>query len=96
VRARHICYSTTILHANCALYLFDHRVIEIECYNRDRIKKGRSPLTFKLVGAATISNLKLEAQFVAGKQRLIALGRDGKQLRVQQGFHGTFFVCLFR
>jgi hypothetical protein len=65
------------------------RGIEIDCYNRERIEAKLRPITFKLIGASTITNPRLEAQFTAGQIRLTGLERNEKQLRSHRAFHGT-------
>lgn len=90
-----IVYSLAVPGSLIACNLFKLRthnvllIIEIDCYNKDRTKNNERPITFRLIGAAIITNAKLEAQFTAARHRLRAMGRDEKQLFVHHAFHGT-------
>jgi hypothetical protein len=62
---------------------------QIACYNKERIEKGLRTTTFRLTKIEAISNPALESRFQTAKTRLKSLGREGKELKVQRGFHGT-------
>lgn len=59
-----------------------------EDYVGNRIKAGKKPLRFILVGAEKVVNPVLEARFELKKNELCAI-RDAKEVRERTSFHGT-------
>jgi hypothetical protein len=59
-----------------------------EDYVATRIKNGKKPLRFLLVGAERVVNPVLEARFEIKRQELLAT-RDPKECRERVSFHGT-------
>lgn len=59
-----------------------------EDYVEKRIKKGKKPIRFVLIGAEKISNALLEARFEI-KKRMMVAERDSKDCRERVSFHGT-------
>jgi hypothetical protein len=59
-----------------------------EDYVGSRIKAGKKPLRFVLIGAERVVNPVLEARFEAMKKQLVA-SRGVKEVRERVSFHGT-------
>eukprot|EP00672_Neobodo_designis_P004719 CAMPEP_0174883202 /NCGR_PEP_ID=MMETSP1114-20130205/85149_1 /TAXON_ID=312471 /ORGANISM="Neobodo designis, Strain CCAP 1951/1" /LENGTH=512 /DNA_ID=CAMNT_0016118605 /DNA_START=99 /DNA_END=1633 /DNA_ORIENTATION=- len=59
-----------------------------EDYVASRIKAGKKPLRFLLVGAERVYNPVLEARFELKRRELVA-ARDAKECRERVSFHGT-------
>jgi hypothetical protein len=62
-------------------------LLRAQDYVKRRQDKGLPPLTFKLVGAQTVSNPFLEQRFRAAQARLAAA--SDPQRSGSEGFHGT-------